>query len=58
MLDMSSSMNDIEKNGYRKWDNLKKAVSGFVKIIEANTILKNNSRLSMITYNSEAKIIF
>jgi len=32
-------------------------VTGFVKIIEADTLLSNNSRLSMITYNSSAKVI-
>ena len=57
MLDMSGSMTDIDENGTSRWQNLKDAVSGFVKIIEADLLLKNNSRLSMITYNTSAKVI-
>ena len=56
MLDNSDSMEEEDSNGQSKWRNLTSAVSQFVASIEKNIILKNNSKVSIITYNSVAKL--
>ena len=54
MLDKSGSMADLEEEGKSKWENLIEAVTAFIHIFEKDTLIKNNSRISMIGYDSDA----
>jgi uncharacterized protein YegL len=56
MLDNSGSMSSQDSNGRSKWKNLTSAVSEFVANIERDTLLKNYSKLSIITYNKSARL--
>ena len=54
MLDNSSSMDCVDSNGQSRWSNLSAAVSAF--IAKFNASLKNNSKVSIITYSHTAKV--
>ena len=56
MLDNSGSMDEEDSNGQSKWRNLTMAVSQFIANIEKDNLLKINSKVSIITYNSDAKL--
>jgi uncharacterized protein YegL len=56
MLDNSGSMSSQDSNGSSKWSNLTSAVSQFITNIEQDILLKNNSKISIITYNYSAKL--
>ena len=46
----------MDSDGKTKWTNLTSAVSKFIASIEEDDILMNNSKVSIITYNSDAKL--
>lgn len=53
MLDASSSMNDDNK-----WNNLMISYQNFVNHLEGNKDLRENSFLTVITFNDVATIVF
>ncbi len=51
LLDNSTSMKTLEQNGLSKWNNLKNAVSEFIKKLMADQQILTHSSISIITYS-------
>ena len=50
-------MSDTEQNGKNKWQNIKAAVTNFMSVFENDSLLKSNSKISIIAFNNNSKLL-